>query len=650
MNDFGSRPDYLVEFERRLAAALPQRVDTKRQSASIRSSSGEGAAQLPPVEPRQPSSKAPETGTPNSTAASALALNGASQISIEGATAPLARTDGGDKPVGGLSSGVSKLSSMEMPAGKWTASPADPGDASSGDDASQGAQRSNEPDTVAAATDEGGTSAVSLSLSTALAQRVETKRQSASLRSPTREGAERHPPVEPRQPSSKTPGTGTPSSTAASALALNGASQVSDEGAAAPPAQGTEGGHKAAGGLSSRASRLSRMETPAGEWTASLADPSDASPGDYACRGAQRSNEPFTVPAETDEGGPSTVSLTAAGMLPQKDGVAFEKPIAEPPGRDGPQTIGTHTQTGEPMSAEQGAQGKIFRVLMLATSVTMVGAVSLAAGMLVPILERPSSQNQTEQFGTKSASSASSTLSAGAKHLTQSNDATKPSLEESSIPDSGGAKPPESAEALPQSATSSAIANPTKDRSEVYSAATDATVGARRAADAAEVDSFPPPGDSSNQKSPASMATAPDTVAPATPPQAQSSSIKPAPTPTLSPPPRPTSSPIYSSASPLEAKSEDAGPPSPLRSAGSAHEVTPTGPSPPTRDLGMKVSDPHSTPTAVMTKGTTRPGFVARTPAKHGGSAKKLNAARPAPESTATASTPAATNGLGGLY
>ena len=255
MNDFGSRPDYLVEFERRLAAALPQRVETKRQSASIRSSSGEGAEQLPPVEPRQPSSKTPETGTPNSKAASALALNGASQIAIEGATAPLARgTDGGDKPVGGLSSGVSKLSSMEMPAGKWTASPGDPGGASSGDDASQGAQRSNEPDTVAAATDEGGSSAVSLSLSAALAQRVETNRQSASLRSPTRESAERHPPVEPRQPSSKTPETGTPSSTAAAVLALNGASQVSVEGAAAPLAQGTEGGHKPTGD--------SRLERP----------------------------------------------------------------------------------------------------------------------------------------------------------------------------------------------------------------------------------------------------------------------------------------------------------------------------------------------------------------------------------------------------
>ena len=120
MSASGSRPDYVEEFERKLAAAHP-------------------------CEPH-------DWRTPSRKAATVSGLDGGAPIAVGAATAPLAGGSGAvgaSQPVGGLSDRTPfelalKLSSMEMPAREPVAPPLDPGEASSADQASQPSSRTAE--------------------------------------------------------------------------------------------------------------------------------------------------------------------------------------------------------------------------------------------------------------------------------------------------------------------------------------------------------------------------------------------------------------------------------------------------------------------------------------------------------------------------
>jgi len=143
---------------------------------------------------------------------------------------------------------------------------------------------------------------------------------------------------------------------------------------------------------------LSSVERPARERIAPPADPVDAPPADSASEAAQQSEELISAPVDFPQGG---------GKGPENATAAAEPLEAA--------NVHTH-EMGGPAGTKQDARGWKFKALMSATSVAMVGAVSLGGGMLVPILELP---------GT-----------------------TKPSLRESAIPDKGAAERPQSAEAL----------------------------------------------------------------------------------------------------------------------------------------------------------------------------------------------------------
>jgi hypothetical protein len=115
----GSRPDFVVEFERKLAAAQP--CETR------------------------------EWRTPTRKATTVSAIDEGAPIAVGAATAPLAGGSGAvgaSQPAGGLShrtpESALKLSSMEMPAREPVAPPADPGEASSADHASQPPSRTAE--------------------------------------------------------------------------------------------------------------------------------------------------------------------------------------------------------------------------------------------------------------------------------------------------------------------------------------------------------------------------------------------------------------------------------------------------------------------------------------------------------------------------
>jgi hypothetical protein len=167
-----SRPAYLGEFERKLAAALAQQADTKKaRSAPIRSSDFDHSASSSPsveealarsstgraverplnVGPLQPSS---ERGrTPNRKVAPVPVQYGAAAIAVAAATGPRAAGSGAvgaSRPAGELSQkgpfqSRLKLSSVAAPATEQVAPPADPADASSADHPSQPARRTEEP-------------------------------------------------------------------------------------------------------------------------------------------------------------------------------------------------------------------------------------------------------------------------------------------------------------------------------------------------------------------------------------------------------------------------------------------------------------------------------------------------------------------------
>ncbi len=174
MSASGSRPAYLDEFERKLAAALVHQADAKRtrlasmrssdanlavrSSPSLgepltRSSAGEDAERPLNVAPLQPSSDTRERGTPNQEALTVSVQYAGVAIAVGATTAPLAGGSGvvgASQSVGGRSPGtafesVLKLSSTEMPAGQPVAPPAVLADASSADYASQPARRTEEP-------------------------------------------------------------------------------------------------------------------------------------------------------------------------------------------------------------------------------------------------------------------------------------------------------------------------------------------------------------------------------------------------------------------------------------------------------------------------------------------------------------------------
>ena len=173
MSASGSRPAYLDEFERKLAAALAQQADTKKarlasmrssdvnlsagsspslEEALTRSSPGRVAERPLNVRPLQPSSETREGRTPNQEATTVSVQHADSAIAVEAATAPLAGGSGAvgaSQPPAGLShrnafESAVKVSSMEMPAGQPVAPPADLADASSADDAPQPARRTEE--------------------------------------------------------------------------------------------------------------------------------------------------------------------------------------------------------------------------------------------------------------------------------------------------------------------------------------------------------------------------------------------------------------------------------------------------------------------------------------------------------------------------
>ena len=173
MSASGSRPAYLDEFERKLAAALAQQADTKKarlasmrssdvnlsagsspslEEALTRSSPGRVAERPLNVRPLQPSSETREGRTPNQEATTVSVQHADSAIAVEAATAPLAGGSGAvgaSQPAAGLShrnafESAVKVSSMEMPAGQPVAPPADLADASSADDAPQPARRTEE--------------------------------------------------------------------------------------------------------------------------------------------------------------------------------------------------------------------------------------------------------------------------------------------------------------------------------------------------------------------------------------------------------------------------------------------------------------------------------------------------------------------------
>jgi hypothetical protein len=148
----GSRPAYLDEFERKLAAALAQQADAKKtRLASMRSSDANQAVMLSPslgealtrssaggdagrpvqVGRLRPSSETRERGTPHE----ALKVSGqyaGVAIAVGAATEPSAGGSGAVGATGGLSHGID-FESAEQPA----AAPADLADASSADYASQ---------------------------------------------------------------------------------------------------------------------------------------------------------------------------------------------------------------------------------------------------------------------------------------------------------------------------------------------------------------------------------------------------------------------------------------------------------------------------------------------------------------------------------
>lgn len=119
MSASGSRPDYVEEFERKLAAAQPCETRDWRTASKATNVS------------------APDGGVP---------------IAVRAATAPLADGSGavGARPAGGLSHRTSfeltlKLKNITTSATEPVALPADPGEASSEDQASQQSSRKAEP-------------------------------------------------------------------------------------------------------------------------------------------------------------------------------------------------------------------------------------------------------------------------------------------------------------------------------------------------------------------------------------------------------------------------------------------------------------------------------------------------------------------------
>src|SRR5271166_632198 len=165
-----SRPAYLDEFERKLAAALAQQTHAKKtRFASARSSDVNLAVPSPPslgealtpsstggdaerplnVGPLQPSSETREGRTPNHEAATVSAQDGGAQIAVGAATAPQAGGSGAvgaSQPAGGLSHRTPfeltlKPSNMATQATEPVAPPADLAEASSADHASQTAWR-----------------------------------------------------------------------------------------------------------------------------------------------------------------------------------------------------------------------------------------------------------------------------------------------------------------------------------------------------------------------------------------------------------------------------------------------------------------------------------------------------------------------------
>ena len=154
MSVSGSRPAYLDEFERKLAAALAQQADTKKaRLASIRSSdvdhstssspsleealasSSPGRAAERPLNfgPLQPSSETREGRTPNRKAASVPVQYGAAAIAVAAATGPRAAGSGAvgaSRPAGELSQrrlfqSTLKLSNVAAPPTEQVAPPAD---------------------------------------------------------------------------------------------------------------------------------------------------------------------------------------------------------------------------------------------------------------------------------------------------------------------------------------------------------------------------------------------------------------------------------------------------------------------------------------------------------------------------------------------
>jgi hypothetical protein len=156
----GSRPAYLDEFERKLAAALAQQGDAKKtRLASMRSSdanhavmsspslgealtrsSAGGTAERPlQVGPLHPSSETRERGTPNHEALTVSVQYAGVAIAVGAATKPLAGRSGAVGATGGPSHGAD-FESAEQPA-----APADLADASPADSASQPARPMGEP-------------------------------------------------------------------------------------------------------------------------------------------------------------------------------------------------------------------------------------------------------------------------------------------------------------------------------------------------------------------------------------------------------------------------------------------------------------------------------------------------------------------------
>jgi hypothetical protein len=168
-----SRPAYLGEFERKLAAALAHQADTKKasrlapirssdfdhsassspsvQEALARSSTGRAAERPRNVGPLQPSS---ERGrTPNRKVAPVPVQYGAAAIAVAAATGPRAAGSGAvgaSRPASelsqkGLFQSRLKLSNVAAPATEQVAPPTDSAHASSVDHPSQPARRTEEP-------------------------------------------------------------------------------------------------------------------------------------------------------------------------------------------------------------------------------------------------------------------------------------------------------------------------------------------------------------------------------------------------------------------------------------------------------------------------------------------------------------------------